>query len=225
MIPIAYNVRSLFVRKTTTIATVLGVGLVVFVLASSNMLSQGIKRTMQQSGKPDKAIVMRQGADAEMASNLDSRLVGTVSATPGVKKGADGAPLSVGELVLVIALELIDRPGQVSNVIVRGGLSSTKRRLPIDFNVIVCSGLIRILSWPSSKTTRRAAASRAFQYNPASTDNSAAGSGTSACVAFVVAVTGCIWSPRYTSAMRWASCVGLVCARLHSVDTPKRCWG
>jgi len=120
MIPLAYNVRSLFVRKTTTTATILGVGLVVFVLASSSMLSHGIRRTMQQSGSPDNAFVMRQGADSEMASNLDSRLVGLVSATPGVKRGDDGAPLSVGELVLVIALELRDTPGQVSNIIVRG---------------------------------------------------------------------------------------------------------
>jgi putative ABC transport system permease protein len=120
MIPLAYNVRSLFVRKATTIATVLGVALVVFVLASSNMLSHGIARTMQQSGRPDHAFVMRQGADSEMASDIESRLVGLVSATPGVKKAEDGTPLSVGELVLVIALELVDTPDQVSNVMVRG---------------------------------------------------------------------------------------------------------
>ncbi|MBM4364550.1 MAG: ABC transporter permease [Deltaproteobacteria bacterium] len=120
MIPIHYNVRSLFVRKATTIATVLGVGLVVFVLATSQMLANGISRTMGRSGALDRAFVLRQGADAELSSSLESRLVGLVKATPGVKKGPDGAPLGVGELAVVIALDLADRPEQVSNVLVRG---------------------------------------------------------------------------------------------------------
>ena len=62
MIPISYNVRSLMVRKTTTIATALGIGLVVFVLASSQMLARGIRKTMAQSGSEGKALVLRKGA-------------------------------------------------------------------------------------------------------------------------------------------------------------------
>ena len=44
MIPLSYNIRSLIVRKTTTIATALGIALVVFVLAASQMLARGITR-------------------------------------------------------------------------------------------------------------------------------------------------------------------------------------
>lgn len=120
MIPISYNVRSLFVRKTTTIATVFGVALVVFVLSSSKMLSNGIKKTMGRSGSPDNAIVIRQGSDAELSSNIDSSRVGLVKATPGVRRDPAGAPIGVGEVVVVIAADIIDAPGQVSNVIVRG---------------------------------------------------------------------------------------------------------
>src|SRR6185503_14136149 len=101
MVPIAYNVRSLFVRKTTTIATLLGVALVVFVLASSQMLAHGIKRTMGRSGNVDNAIVLRKGSDAELSSSVETRLVNLVKAAPGVKRGNDGAPLGAGELVLV----------------------------------------------------------------------------------------------------------------------------
>ena len=45
MIPIAYNLRSMAVRRTTTLASVLGIALVVFVLAAALMLSNGIKET------------------------------------------------------------------------------------------------------------------------------------------------------------------------------------
>ena len=59
MIPLSYNVRSLLVRKTTTVATALGIALVVFVLASSLMLAAGIKKTMVSSGSANSALVIR----------------------------------------------------------------------------------------------------------------------------------------------------------------------
>jgi putative ABC transport system permease protein len=120
MIPVNYNVRSLFVRKTTTVATVLGVALVVFVLSASQMLAHGIQRTMGRSGNPDNAIVLRKGSDAELSSSIESNLVSIIKSSPGVKKADDGAPLGTSELVMVITLELVDAPGQVANVLIRG---------------------------------------------------------------------------------------------------------
>ncbi len=45
-----------------------GIALVVFVLASSLMLSAGIRKTLGASGKADNAIVLRKGSDAELGS-------------------------------------------------------------------------------------------------------------------------------------------------------------
>src|SRR5690606_737200 len=120
MIPIAYNVRSLFVRKATTIATALGIGLVVFVLAASLMLGAGIKKTLVSGGRPDYALVLRKGSDTELASSIEVRTVSLVLAAPGVKKANDGAPVGSGELVVVITMEKPGTDGQVSNVQVRG---------------------------------------------------------------------------------------------------------
>jgi putative ABC transport system permease protein len=120
MIPLSYNLRSLFVRKTTTIATALGIGLVVFVLASSIMLSKGIEQTMVSSGKPDNAIVLRKGADTELASSIETKNVGLVMAAPGVKKNGT-TPVGSGDVVVVIALDKLGgEEGQISNVLVRG---------------------------------------------------------------------------------------------------------
>jgi putative ABC transport system permease protein len=120
MIPIRYNLRSLAVRKATTIATALGIALVVFVLASAQMLSHGIRNTLGKSGSPDHAIVLRKGADAELSSNVESRLVNLILAAPGVKKDAAGKPQGVGEVLLVLSLEKSGAPGQLSNVALRG---------------------------------------------------------------------------------------------------------
>jgi putative ABC transport system permease protein len=120
MIPMSYNVRSLMVRKTTTIASALGIGLVVFVLASSQMLSRGIRKTMAISGNESSAIVLRKGADAELSSTVEQRFVSMVLAAPGVKRNGQGLPLGMGEVLLVIAIERSDNAGQVSNVQLRG---------------------------------------------------------------------------------------------------------
>jgi putative ABC transport system permease protein len=120
MIPITYNVRSLFVRRTTTLATLLGIALVVFVLSSSQMLARGVQKTMGRSGSSGNAIVLRKGSDAELASNFDANLVNLIKAAPGVAKDESGASIVSGEVVLVIAADLLKPEGQVANVLVRG---------------------------------------------------------------------------------------------------------
>lgn len=120
MIPLSYNWRSLIVRKTTTIATALGIALVVFVLAASQMLARGIKQTMGKSGSADKAMILRKGADAELSSNIDQKNVALALAKPGIKQARNGTPLGAGEVLLVLALNKIDNANQVSNVGLRG---------------------------------------------------------------------------------------------------------
>ena len=120
MIPIRYNVRSLLVRRTTSLATLFGVALVVFVLAAAMMLTNGIDKTLSRSGSPDHAIVLRKGSDAEMASNIETTSLGMVLAAPGVKKDSAGKPIGAGEIVTVILAEKVDTDGSMSNVLVRG---------------------------------------------------------------------------------------------------------
>lgn len=120
MVPIRYNIRSLTVRKRTSAAAVFGIALVVFVTASSMMLSEGVQRTMARSGHADNAIVLRKGSDAELNSGIEEPQVGLVLAVPGVKKDAQNNPMGVGEVVVVTSLEKIGTNGGISNVQVRG---------------------------------------------------------------------------------------------------------
>jgi len=120
MIPISYNIRSLAVRKTTTIATALGIALVVFVLASAEMLTNGIRNTLGKSGDAQRAVVLRKGADNELSSNIEKRIVSLILSAPGVKHDASGVPLGVGEILMVIALDKASGSEQMSNVGLRG---------------------------------------------------------------------------------------------------------
>jgi putative ABC transport system permease protein len=121
MIPISYNVRSLLIRKATTFATAFGIALVVFVLASAFMLGLGIQKTMVGAGRADNAIVIRKGSDTEMASSIEIKALGIISAAPGVKRSAAGRSLASPEVVMVLAQDKLgSTAGQVSNVLLRG---------------------------------------------------------------------------------------------------------
>jgi len=119
MVPVSYSVRNLLVRRTTTAATALGIGLVVFVFASVLMLGAGLKRAMGRSGSADVAIVLRAGSDAEASSGIELPAAGLVTASPEVRVRPDGRSDAVGEVVGVLALDRAGGEG-VSNVQVRG---------------------------------------------------------------------------------------------------------
>lgn len=118
MVPIRYNFRSLAVRKATTLATALGIGFVVFILAGSMMLTAGLKKTLASSGHDDVAIVLRKGSDNELSSTIEDSQVGLITGQVGVKS-ANGKPLYAAEVIVVAAMEKIGSPG-VTNLTLRG---------------------------------------------------------------------------------------------------------
>ncbi len=119
MVPLSYSVRNLRVRATTTAATALGVAMVVFVFAAVLMLAQGIKRTMGRNGADDVAVVLRDGSDGEMASDIDLPAANLITNAPEVRRRPDGRPDAVAETMVVIILDKLGTDG-VSNVAVRG---------------------------------------------------------------------------------------------------------
>jgi len=130
LIPLSYNLRSLFVRKATTIATALGIGLVVFVLSSSLMLGQGIRNTLVSNGSESRAIVLRKGSDTELASGVDAANVGLILAAPGVKRDADAQALGTQDVVVVASLDKVGGEGYVSNILIRGVMPAAFRVRP-----------------------------------------------------------------------------------------------
>jgi putative ABC transport system permease protein len=117
MVPLRYNVRSLFVRKITTAATALGIALVVFVFAAASMLGAGIDRALGSSGRDDIAIVMRDGSDAELSSRVEGSHLGLIRDQSQVAR--TGGESVIGEVVIIVTAELAKGTG-ISNVLVRG---------------------------------------------------------------------------------------------------------
>lgn len=118
-IPLKYIVRSSSSRRLTTVITVVGIALVVFVFTAVLMMAHGVQETLRSTGSDDNLIVVRKAAMSEIMSMLDRDAAGVISALPEVARSADGRPMSSREVVVVINLDKIGAAG-ISNVTVRG---------------------------------------------------------------------------------------------------------
>lgn len=127
VLPFRYSFRNLWVRRTTTLATTLGVALVVFVLAATLMLAAGVKRTMTSAGKPERAIVMQGDSYSEGDSRMRQAVLGIVGAAPGVKLTADGKPLVTGETIVHVYLNAVGDSNAIESVQVRGIMANSFR--------------------------------------------------------------------------------------------------
>lgn len=118
-IPLKYVLRSSSSRRLTTVITILGIALVVFVFTAVLMMANGVEKTLRSTGSDDNLIVARKAAMSEIMSILDRDAAGIISNMPLVASFADGRPMSSKEAVVIINLNKIGAPG-ISNVIVRG---------------------------------------------------------------------------------------------------------
>jgi putative ABC transport system permease protein len=118
-IPLAYNLRNLVVRKTTTLMTALGIGLTVAVLLAVLALVHGLRTTLEVSGDPLHVLVLRQGATSELVSLFTRAQFQDLKFKRGIATGHDGQPLAAMEVVTVIIMGSTENPDGV-NLTVRG---------------------------------------------------------------------------------------------------------
>ncbi len=101
----AMNLRSIRQRLRPSLVVVIGIAGVVAVLASMLALTTGLGRMTQNSGRPDRAIVLSVGANEEQMSILGPDAVAAIADAPGVIHDASGKPLASPEVVLSTTLK------------------------------------------------------------------------------------------------------------------------
>jgi putative ABC transport system permease protein len=117
-VPIQYNLRNLAVRRTATLMTAGGIGLVVAILVLTLALAHGFQATLVSTGRMDNAIVIRAGSNSEIQSGLTRDQARIILADAGVRELPDGSPL--GSRESVVLSNLTRRGGGSSNITVRG---------------------------------------------------------------------------------------------------------
>jgi ABC-type antimicrobial peptide transport system permease subunit len=118
-IPIAYNFRNLWTRRLTTLLTVTGMALVVFVFASILMLADGLQKTLVETGSYDNVVFLRKGSSSEVVSGVTRQQASILGTFPEIAMGPRGQKQLAKEVVVLIALPKkgTDKP---SNVVLRG---------------------------------------------------------------------------------------------------------
>ena len=91
-------------RLSSAGVAVIGIAGVVVVLVAVLSIAEGFKAAMVNAGKPDRAVILRDGADSEMSSGLGGPDVDVIKSAPGIKR--DGAmSIASGEMFVVIDMK------------------------------------------------------------------------------------------------------------------------
>jgi putative ABC transport system permease protein len=115
----AMNLRLLPQRVGTSLVIVIGIAGVVGVLISVLAMSTGMIRTMETSGREDRAIVMRNGSASESGSALPRDATRLIEDGAGVRRDADGKPIVSAEAVRLVNLYKKSDGAEI-NVAIRG---------------------------------------------------------------------------------------------------------
>lgn len=119
LVPLSYNVRSLFVRWSATLLTVLGIGATVAVVAGVLALQAGFARLFSESGRDDLVVFLRPGANNEGDSSFTrERAQILIKSRPEIATDASSAPLASMECYAAVRRNRLG--GGETNVPIRG---------------------------------------------------------------------------------------------------------
>ncbi|MBM3975984.1 MAG: ABC transporter permease [Planctomycetes bacterium] len=114
LVPLAYNLRSLWVRRASTFLTVFSIAATVAVLAGVISLEQGFTAIFAESGRRDVAVFWRPGAQDEGSSIFKPEYADVlIKNSPDIELDASGQPLAAAEMFLAILREKVDAGGVV----------------------------------------------------------------------------------------------------------------
>ena len=98
MIPIRYNFRSLLERRTTSLMTVLGLGLVAMIFVILFGFIGGLKGTMLNAAGERNWVLLGRGSPDETASFIPHALIDVVRVRPEIATSDSGQPLISPEI-------------------------------------------------------------------------------------------------------------------------------
>lgn len=124
-----YHFRSIIVRWRSTLATVLGIALVVAVFVLVQSLAVGLEKASGNTGDFRNMLVTRKGALSEATSVITREQFNIIRYLPGVAKDAEGKPLASADLLIIINLPRKGDAG-AANVLIRGSSALSRELRP-----------------------------------------------------------------------------------------------
>lgn len=118
-LPVNYSLRNALVRWRSTIATVLGIALVVFVFVLLQSLAAGIEKSSSNTGDPRNVMVVRKGSTAESASLISRQTLTEIRYFEEIARNENGEPVISADVLVLVNLKRRNENGE-ANVLLRG---------------------------------------------------------------------------------------------------------
>ncbi len=119
LVPLSYNLRSLFVRRSATFLTLLGIAATVTVVAGVIALQQGFAKMFDAGGRSEVVVFLRPGATNESDSFFQREQAQIlIKSRPEIAVDSSGQPLAAMECFL--AVRRYRTGGGETNVPIRG---------------------------------------------------------------------------------------------------------
>lgn len=117
-IPLKYNLRSLLVRRVSSLMTGGGIALVVVVFVVVMALVAGLDAAIEDAGSPDNLVVLRRGAITETVSGFSIAQYEALKYLAAIRRTPSGEPYASPELPVQALMARID--GLRENIVLRG---------------------------------------------------------------------------------------------------------
>jgi putative ABC transport system permease protein len=118
-IPLPYNLKSVFVRWRSTVATIFGIALVVTVFILLNAMAAGLEKSSANTGDPRNVMIVRKGSTAESSSIITLEQFKMIQYLPQIAHDSQDKPIISADLAVIISLPRRDGTGE-ANVTMRG---------------------------------------------------------------------------------------------------------
>ena len=118
-LPLKYNFRNVLVRWRATLATMLGIALLVAVYVLVQALAVGLQKSASNTGDLRNVMIVRKGSTAESSSQVSLAQLQTIRYWPQIAHDEQGVPILSADVITLISQPRIDGRGE-ANVSVRG---------------------------------------------------------------------------------------------------------
>lgn len=118
-LPIKYSFRNALVRWRSTAATVLGIGLVVFVFVLLQSLAAGIEKSSGNTGDSRNVMIVRKGSTAESASLISREDFQQIRYFEEIARNEKGEAVISADVLALVNLPRRNNGGE-ANVLLRG---------------------------------------------------------------------------------------------------------
>jgi putative ABC transport system permease protein len=118
-LPLKYNVRNVLIRWRATLATILGIALVVAVYILVLSLAAGLEKSRSNTGDPRNVMIVRKGSTAESSSIVTREQYKLIQYWSEIVRDAEGQPLVTADVIVLLSLPRRDHSGE-ANVLLRG---------------------------------------------------------------------------------------------------------